>query len=259
MIGQSRLKNLVHSFTVESFPKSLLLVGEQGCGKHTFLKEVIQPHLDHIVQDITSTISFELLLNIALNTTPSIYLIDVDLITEKQQNILLKFVEEPPTNANIVLISSSLTNVIPTVQNRCVLWYFDSYSNEELENFTSDLTLLQYIRTPGKLQNTTISDVKSIEELCNKLFTQIDKASLSNLLTVSEKISWSDKIEGYDKDIFYDILLKTCLELFKERKVNIFAYRLTDSYVNEFKSKILFDRKRLFEKYLVELKYGCTS
>lgn len=259
MIGQNRLKNLVSSFTVESFPKSLLLVGEQGCGKHTFIQEVISPVIGNVIRDITSMISFDSLLEIALNTVPTIYCIDVDSITEKQQNVLLKFVEEPPTNANIILITSLLANVIPTVQNRCVQWFFDNYSDEELMNFTSDSSLLKYIRSPGKLLNTTISDIKSIETLCNKLFLDVDKASLSNLLTVSGKISWSDKVEGYDKDIFYDVLLKTCAELFKERKVNILSYKLTDDYVNQFKSKIQFDRKRLFEKYLVELKYGCNS
>lgn len=259
MIGQNRLKNLVNSFSSESFPKSLLLIGEQGCGKHTFLNEIIQVCVGKPIQDITSSISFDMLLDIALNTIPTIYCVDVDLITEKQQNVLLKFVEEPPTNANIVLITSLLANVIPTVQNRCVQWFFDNYTDEELMNFTSDKSLIKYIRSPGKLQTTTISDLKSIEELCNKLFLYAGSASLSNLLTVSEKISWSDKIEGYDKDIFYDVLLKTCAELFKQKKVSILSYKLTDDYVNKFKSKIQFDRKRLFEQYLVELRYGCSA
>lgn len=260
MVGQDRLVELIKSFDSSNFPKAVLLVGEEGCGKKTFLNEYIQSLLGKPILDISKSISFDYLMDLSISVDSKICLINVDEISDKQQNILLKFVEEPPENINIVIIATSIVKVIPTLQNRCVKFEFDSYTNDELLKFVSDqidVDVLQYVRTPGKLLKTNVSSISNMKALSRKLFTDNGRASLANLLTVSDKFNWNGKSpELFDPSIFYDIHIKTCSDLYRDRGVSKFIYDLTSEYINSFKSNFQFDRKRMFEKYLVELKYG---
>jgi predicted AAA+ superfamily ATPase len=80
MVGQVNLINKLKSYTIDSFPQTLLLTGEKGSGKHSLVREVISPHLKLDIIDITDNISFDYILEIQLRVIPSIYLIDVTLI-----------------------------------------------------------------------------------------------------------------------------------------------------------------------------------
>lgn len=263
MVGQIRLINQISTYTSETFPKSVLIVGSKGCGKHTFINEYVIPMLGKPLVDLTDDISFERLMEISLSVIPTVYFIDIDKVTERVQNVLLKFIEEPPETATIIMISTSLVNVIQTVQNRCSKWIFDPYSREELAQFLGpedDASILQYAETPGMVLCTHSEDIKNIENLAKKLLTVSSKASLSNLLTVSQKIDWTDKeVNLFSRHLFYDILSKVSCDLYKERQIGFKVFDLTREYINQFKSVLQFDRKRMFEKYLVELKFGCNE
>ena len=61
---------------------------------------------------------------------PKIYIIDSSTISIKEQNIILKFVEEPLKNSYIIILKNS--KLLPTILNRCQKWKFEAYSKEEL-------------------------------------------------------------------------------------------------------------------------------
>ena len=56
MIGQNKLKSLIRALTYSTFPNVVLLVGEEGSGKHTLIKEEIQPILNIESKNITDSI-----------------------------------------------------------------------------------------------------------------------------------------------------------------------------------------------------------
>lgn len=257
MIGQKRLINHISSYSVDTFPKSVLIVGDEGCGKHTLVSEVIAPLLKLNVVDITKNVDFDFITDIAIRSEMNIYLINLDELTSIKQNVILKLLEEPPENAFLVLLTSASSKVLPTVLNRCQIFTFDDYTDEELLNFCNDPAVIRSVRSPGKLISIQNVDINYVENLCEKLFTMNKKASLANLLSVASKIDWLKKDGSLiSVDIFIDVLVKTCSKLFKNKSISILEYKLTKDFASDVKSEIQFDRSRLFEKYLVELKYG---
>ena len=88
--GQTNLLNTLNQYTIDSFPKSSILVGERGCGKH-LISSYIAEMLKLSLIDITENISQELITSIYENPIPAIYLINTSKITEKEQNMILKF------------------------------------------------------------------------------------------------------------------------------------------------------------------------
>ena len=65
-----------------------------------------------------------------------IYIIDgFDKVTVSGQNAMLKMFEEPEDYLKIILISSSLENILPTVISRSRLIKFKDITDKEIENF----------------------------------------------------------------------------------------------------------------------------
>ena len=249
MIGQSRLKSLINSFDFDSFPNVVLLVGEEGSGKRTLVKEVIQPTLCLDTKDITSEITYEGIGSIYLTPIPFIYIIDMDNLSEKKYNVLLKFLEEPPLNCKIVLLSSNSSRIIPTILNRCQVWNLDKYTDEELLNFTSDKSLIDYIRFPGKLLNC--GNIQNIVDLSRNILLKCKLVTLNSLLAVSSKIKWNKSDENkIDPSIFCDIFIHEAANLFKNKKISVILFNIVNRFVNSSVSQ------SSFENCLVELKFN---
>ena len=187
MVGQQRLiENLTH-YEINTFPHSLLLFGDAGSGKHTFICEYISPLLTFPIVDITSEINIETINTIILSSQATIYIIDCDKISTREQNILLKFLEEPTPNAYIILLSTNTNLIIDTVLNRCQIWTMDKYSDEELLQFTQNASLLSIARTPGRVKLFEQVNVVAIQEYLtnnpNTNLTNTEKDDLNWILT----------------------------------------------------------------------------
>ena len=65
-----------------------------------------------------------------------IFIIDnADEMTVQAQNALLKTIEEPPSYAVFLLISSSLKNFLPTIISRCVIYKLKPAGNDDVMGF----------------------------------------------------------------------------------------------------------------------------
>ena len=107
MIGQANLLEKINSYTLDTFPHSVLLLGDKGCGKHLLCSEIAKK-LELNIVDITENISAEFIDNIYRSCTPNLYVVDLSkFLFDKEQNVLLKFVEEPLTNAFVILLAES--------------------------------------------------------------------------------------------------------------------------------------------------------
>ena len=206
MVGQLDLVAQISSYTPTTFPHSILLLGERGCGKHTLIEEICKMYELEFV-DITDSICLDTITQASVNLVPTLYLIDLDKITERQQNIILKFLEEPSDNAYIALISTVRSLILDTVYNRCVTFEFKPYHSEELSTFIPkdlDASLaLRYCHTPGQIKELKADDLNKLVELCDKIVAVIDKANYSNLFNLVESI------KEFDVYLFYSVLLDT--------------------------------------------------
>lgn len=59
---------------------------------------------------------------------------DADSMNRNAQNALLKILEEPPSNALLILITHRLGALIPTIRSRCRVLQFDTLSENDLAN-----------------------------------------------------------------------------------------------------------------------------
>ena len=90
MIGQESLLNKLKSYPIFEFPHSILLVGEEGCGKHTIAEE-ISKYFDFEFLDITNSINLDTIVEINQRLVSTMYLINMNKLTDREQNIILKF------------------------------------------------------------------------------------------------------------------------------------------------------------------------
>ena len=204
MIGQKRLLKKINNFKLDNFPHAVLLLGNWGSGKH-LMANYIATKFGLSLVDITQNISLEIINNMYLSIFPSLYIIDASLITEKEQNILLKVVEEPSEKIFLMVLGESKINLLDTLVNRCVCFNMDLYSEAELDPFikndNKDL-MLKILDTPGQIIAFNNINLKGIYSLCEKIATKLGSASYTNTLTIVNKLNYKDEYDKYNVDLF---------------------------------------------------------
>ena len=106
--------------------------GENACGKCESCKRAIgknHPDIIMVKHEKPNTISIDEIREQVVNdvdikpySSPhKIYIIpDAEIMTPQAQNALLKTIEEPPEYAVIMLLTSNIDGLLPTIRSRCV-------------------------------------------------------------------------------------------------------------------------------------------
>lgn len=258
MIGQINLLNKLRTYTIDTFPRTVILAGEKGMGKHTLANLIRDEIIGLPLLDITSNLSAEYIDEIYRNPNPMIYMIDMSEMTEKSQNILLKFAEEPLNNAFVILLVENKSLILNTILNRAVVFELEPYTKDELRSFITNEAdaelILEILRTPGKILNTNINNIREMFDVCDKIVNKIDVANYPNTLTIAKKINFKDDYNKFDLDIFFDIL---CFSLFSQylstNDPNMLKmYSLTRDQRKKLVDKRL-NKELLFENLLTKL------
>lgn len=222
MIGQTTLIEELKSYSIATLPHSMLFLGEKGCGKHTLVKE-LEKYFKIDAIDISDSLELETIQNITTCSNSHFYIIDMNKVNEKQQNVILKFLEEPTSYTYIILLSTSKSILLDTIINRCVSYEFEPYTTQQLMQFLSFEEgveiLVDYCHTPGQVLSTSIEKIKNLIELCDNIAKNVGKARFPNIFKISSRVIK----EEIDLDLFYNVLLERLLRLFKE--TNNIAYR----------------------------------
>lgn len=217
VIGQTKLMSIIDSYTTQTLPKALMLIGQAGCGKHTISKYISEKfNLDYV--EIEESVSSADIENFLYSTINTLYVIDLTKFSEKQQNTVLKFIEEPSKYVYIILTASSEAGILNTVLNRCTKYTFESYTQQEVEQITGATVNEQaftVFKTPGKLLNLTDSSFNNVINLANNVVQNIHRANYANTLTISTKINYKDLYNKVDFNLFFDAVEYLALEDFK--------------------------------------------
>ena len=252
--GQEKLCQKIDSLTMDTFPRTILLLGEYGSGKHTIVNYIANK-FNLEIEDISDNLTLETIDNITQKVSPKIYVINSKKLTVKNENVILKFLEEPLKNAFIIVLCEHKSSIIPTVWNRCQIWELSTYDKDFLTAFTQDNNeyLLRIANTPGKVMEYQHYPLKEMFDLAYKIFNNIKNANFANVLTISRFIAFKNEKDKFDFNLFLDILLEACKEMYWNNKVTSDVYWLTSNLNN---NKYIFniDKKALFEHYLIELK-----
>lgn len=206
-IGQAKLRATLESYTINTLPQTLLFLGEDGCGKKSLIKELAN-RLGLSLIKLTEKIEPEVLVEYQQRPIKSLYLIDLGNFTEKEQNSLLKFIEEPSNTVYVALISESENGILPTILTRCMKLRFEPYTVEQLKqvkNFQDEL-IYKICKTPGQLINIDEKQLSDLYELCLSIVTKIKVAPYANMLSVAPRINYKESYNKFDFKAFFNML-----------------------------------------------------
>lgn len=214
IFGLDYLTSKFDSYTLDTLPHSILIIGKEGSGKHV-ISNYLSDKFNLNLLDISDDLSDELIDNIYRDVSPRFYLVDLRKITEKEQNILLKLFEEPSANAYIILLANSTFSVLPTILNRGQIFNINIYDKATLMEFAKEKDVkvdMRYfgnvIETPGDIKKLYSSNVSmdTITDLTNKIINKINIASYANTLTIVNKLNFKDEYDKIDVDFFLKTL-----------------------------------------------------
>lgn len=252
ILGQDKLLATISSYTYNTFPKSVILLGEQGCGKHLTASFVAEKFGLELL-DITELISQEFINEVSARVIPTLYVIDASKITDRHQNMILKFLEEPTEYVFIMILCEDKVNLLPTIINRCVTLEFAQYSDDLLKSFITDESIdkdlaISICRTPGQLKSLAMIDMSSLRDLCTKMVSKLSVASYTNTLSISDKLNYKDEYNKFDVKLFFNMLINALFEDYKKtnNQQSLKMYLIAIEYVKKMRDK------RVNRKYLVE-------
>lgn len=213
MIGQEDILTALTTPSLGNLPHSILLVGERGSGKHTLAKEVAG-HYGLSLEDISDKLTYDTLAKIQLSSIPKIYLVYLSGVAEREQNVILKFVEEPSDNAYVILLADSKTGVLDTVINRCVQYSMRPYARELLRKFLPegcDESALDCCSTPGQVMSAA-GRMGEMRALADAMVNKIGVARFDNALSIARKFNYRDIYDKFDPEAFLRVFLKASSE-----------------------------------------------
>ena len=218
IIGQEKLlARIATYYSTQQLPKTLMFIGPAGCGKHTVAKYVAETFkLDY--KEINEDVSSTELEDYMHSTIDTLYVINLNNFTEKQQNIWLKFIEEPSKSVYIILIATSEAGILNTILNRCIKYTFETYTKEQIEQITNTSVnelAFKIFQTPGKLLNLTDTGFNELMDLAGKTVMNIGRAEYANALVIATKINYKDLYNKIDFDLFLDAVEYLALEDYK--------------------------------------------
>ena len=240
---QEEIVKFIESNSLRTLPHFIILVGEKGCGRHS-LCSCISSMYNVGIKDISENITLETIQEIEDAVEAQLYLIDGEKVEQKQQNVLLKTLEE---------------QLIPTIRSRGYAVRFRPYAKEQLIAFnaSNNSKVIQYASTPGQVIKWQNENVDAIETLASKIIRYYDKANLSNLLSISNKVAFKEELDKIDVDLLLRILTYQLAQLICESaSEDLFRIYINVRNISNMLHRGNKDKLSLFENFLCKLKEG---
>lgn len=255
-IGQLKLLDKINNYSIQTLPKTLLFLGPRGCGKRQIVNYVKNKFGLDLVE-IDDKVDTDTLSEFSHKTIKTLYLIDLDKFTEKQQNQFLKFIEEPSDTVYILLVAESEIGILSTILNRCIKHHFEPYTIEQLKQIIKndiDPRAFEIFKTPGKLQNLTTADFINILELAEKIVYKVQQATFANTMSINTKLNYKDLYNKIDPELLLDTVEYIAFEDFKNNKndLSFTIFKVTNQFKQHLTQKNLI-KETLILNYLTTL------
>ena len=220
VIGQEKLVKALEGYTLETAPKTILFLGQSGCGK-SWIANAFAKQLDLEVVVVQPDSTAEKLIEYYQCPINKMYLIDFKDIVENDQNKFLKFIEEPSNTMNIILMAESTVGILPTIWKRCVKYVFEPYTPEQLKQFDwavncSEEIAYEICKTPGQLLELSADNLDQAFSLCRAIVSSVDKANYANTLSIVTKINLKDDAKKIDFKLFFDLMTYAAFDDYKK-------------------------------------------
>ena len=219
IIGQTKLVNKLLGYSFNSMPKTMLLIGESGAGKHFITKKFVE-YLGVDFTEITAQTTADQLVEYFQNPIQTVYTLNLSEIPEKQQHKYLKFIEEPSSNMRVILLAESEVGILPTILNRCVKFVLEDYTVEQLKQLSwatrvDNPIIYDICKTPGQLLNLAqIDNLGALKDFCINILRTTPLCEYGPFMGFNCGINYKDNFKKFDPDIFLNLLIKTAYDLY---------------------------------------------
>lgn len=273
IIGQKNLiGTLENLIKTDRIPRFIIFVGPKGCGKKTICDYFTRKtNLNHVhfgnsVDDIRNAIntSYE----VEFDSIYSFY--DCDNMNQNALNAMLKVTEEPPKKARFVMTFSHYNKILPTLISRASVFEIPPYTNEDLEEYASEIGIpyknrdfiFKVCETPGNLNLFKQYDCNEFISHVNKICRDIGNQKMCDTLKITFKINTKRESETSDstyKDIKWSpyLFMKAVqIQLFQKCTDPIYyeAMRITGEYINRLENINSLNIQMLLDSWLIELR-----
>lgn len=261
IIGQEELLGKINRMSLNTLPHVILLEGIKGSGRHTLSYQLAQQ-----VGLFPLILGKEALSTLEGFGVPlqNLFIFDLTGLYMKEQNELLKTLEEPSEGFYIVLLCENVSEVLPTIISRCTHWKLSDYTTEELREIAAfhkldcDEIIFDIARVPGDIMELVTIDIKSISALVHNIIENIGKANYANILVLPEKIQEFSETGTVKFDTFLKIFLCEVRQRIRKdpdiRYRNIY-FELQDLYKLHRSAELMhLNEQQLYEKFLFDLK-----
>lgn len=91
-------------------------------------------------------------------------------LTNEAQNAFLKTLEEPPQNTHLILVTSVIDRLLPTIRSRCAVFRFGRLDDADVRTFATrlgldaDAPIELALGSPGQAQRLCAKDVRAVRE-----------------------------------------------------------------------------------------------
>lgn len=210
---------------LEDFPPVLLLYGDSGIGKKTFLINFLRDHFGsnsrdikiynepYAIDDIRSLISIAKETPID-NKYKFMVLNKIDCISEYSSNVLLKILEEAPEFCKFILLTDNFDKILPTIRGRCFQIPFYPLAENELRDMlrSKGLEELPWI---VKYSFGSIERAMYLSQMDSLIVTKTIIGLIENWLNykVYETFSTIENLFGmYERDLIYAVFMIVVLD-----------------------------------------------
>lgn len=203
------------------------------------------------VDDIRSQVNADIQIK-PYNSRYKIYIIeDADKLTEQAQNALLKTMEEPPAYAILMLLTKSISMMLPTILSRSIVLNLKPVDKLKIAEFLMDnyqvpdyLAMMAAQFSGGNvgkaIKYASSDEFAKMKEDITHILKYIDDMDLYELISGLKSLSLSkNNIEDY---IDLMILWYRDVLVFKStQKPDLILYRDEISYINSQARKLSYD------------------
>lgn len=250
MIGQTKLYGeLVKLATANKFPRFAIIVGQNGSGRKTIIKEFVadwnntrnSPMNVVLLEDVKVDTIRQMISEAYRVPYPTMYVIpNADNMSPAAKNALLKVTEESPNNAYFIMTAQDENNILATIKSRGTVFYMNYYSPEEIGQYakcdnTSELEIIVDVcEVPGDVDLIRRYGAESFYAYVKSVVENISECSGSNAFKISNKVATKDEEDKYDLRLFWRIFEKICLDLFSTSPLKYAkGIRITSKYLQE--------------------------
>lgn len=140
---------------------SLLVSNPDELEKSSAFREIIADKGTIPIEAIRMILPFLSLIMPGKQTVKRVVLVpDAELMTHAAQNALLKVLEEPPADTVIIMTTSHLDRLLPTIRSRCQLCRVKRTSNDDTREYLHTQYDTEAIKTALLIGNGSIGSVK---------------------------------------------------------------------------------------------------